>query len=308
MVVFPRWISACCLVAVASVPLVDASQCNDEEQSVHPVLCRMLERVVDEPEQLAEEIHQFTHEAGLLVESFGNGHLLVDDTNTTTKQARRLLRGDSSLMEDGVPVVLAHGMGDSCFNDGMQSLTKYASTLLGGVYGTCIPTGDSFHEDTMNGYFKSMDDNVDVFAQKVKADPKLANGFYGIGMSQGNNIIRGYITKYNDPPVKRFISVNGVNAGVSAVPYCIPHIRLSQNMCDLLMEQASKRAYSSFAQKHSFQANYWRDPRPIEKEAYQTYSQLAQWNNEGFHINETLKENWKKTDKFVWVMAEGKST
>lgn len=205
------------------------------------------------------------------------------------------------------------GMGDSCFNDGMQSLTKFASQLLGGVYGTCIPTGDNLHEDTINGYFKSMDDNVEIFAAKVRSDPKLANGFYGIGLSQGNNVIRGYLSMYNDPPVKRFISINGVNGGVGALPYCTPKKGANQlsvtlqSVCDMLMEQASKHAYSDFVQKHSFQANYWRDPRPVEKEAYQTFSQLAQWNNEVSNVNETLKENWKKTDKFVWVMAEDDS-
>jgi palmitoyl-protein thioesterase len=107
------------------------------------------------------------------------------------------------------------------------------------------------------------------------------------------------------------VSKNQCIVGTSAVPNCIPkdtHNQMmsatSQDICELMMEQASKRAYSNFAQKHSFQANYWRDPRPIEKKAYQTYSQLAQWNNEGFQINETLKENWKKTQKFVWVMAD----
>ena len=155
-----------------------------------------------------------------------------------------------------------------------------------------------------------MDYNVDVFAAKVFADPKLADGFYAIGLSQGNNVIRGYITKYNNPPVKRFISINGVNAGVGAVPNCIPKDETkalssaSRSICDLLMEQASKHAYSEFYQEHSFQAGYWRDPRPVEKTNYQTYSQLAAWNNEGLQVNETLKENWKKTDKFVWVMAE----
>jgi palmitoyl-protein thioesterase len=74
-------------------------------------------------------------------------------------------------------------------------------------------------------------------------------------------------------------------------------------MCDLLMEQASRRAYTEWAQEHSFQANYWRDPRPVEKEAYQTFSQLAQWNNEGLVFNQTIKDNWSKTSKFVWVLA-----
>merc|ERR1712028_184490 len=40
---------------------------------------------------------------------------------------------------NSVPLVVAHGMGDSCFNPGMQSITKASGNHLG-VYSTCIPT------------------------------------------------------------------------------------------------------------------------------------------------------------------------
>ena len=215
-----------------------------------------------------------------------------------------------------LPVVFGHGMGDACENEGMQNIGKHTSQLLGGAYVTCIASADNRRDDTTNGYFLDMNSHVDIFAQKVQSDPKLAKGFHGIGFSQGNNIIRGYIAKYNDPPVHTFISINGVNAGEGAVPYCKPSTTKTNqendasaavsfgSMCDLLMEQASRRAYTEFAQKHSFQANYWRDPRPVEKEAYQEFSQLAQWNNEGKVFNQTLVDNWSHTSKFVWVLAE----
>ena len=191
----------------------------------------------------------------------------------------------------------------------MQHITKHVSDLLGGTYSTCIATGKNQAEDTKNGYFLNMDASVDVFAQAVALDPELQNGFHAIGFSQGNNVIRGYISKYNNPPVDTFISINGVNAGEGAVPNCFPSSAdadaklTSFDWCDYLMEQASRKAYTQFAQKHSFQANYWRDPRPSAFNMYQKYSQLAKWNNEAGFINQTLVENWAKTQAFVWVMA-----
>jgi palmitoyl-protein thioesterase len=120
--------------------------------------------------------------------------------------------------------------------------------------------------------------------------------------------------------VSTFLSINGVNAGVGAVPYCRPSAvataitfserrfeeeeLLAYTMCDLLMEQASHAAYTEFAQLHSFQANYWRDPRPVARERYQQYSQLAKLNNEGTVLNQTLRDNYAKTETFVWVMAQ----
>jgi palmitoyl-protein thioesterase len=128
-----------------------------------------------------------------------------------------------------------------------------------------------------------MNDNLEIFADSVRSNVHLQDGFHAVGFSQGNNLIRGYIAKYNQPTVHTFLSINGVNAGIGAVPYCraSPSKKLQQqpqepspdlmSMCDLLMEQASHRAYTEFAQQHSFQANYWRDPRPSMREKYQKY-------------------------------------
>jgi palmitoyl-protein thioesterase len=271
---------------------IDDRVCTPEQWDEDTVLCHMLDRLVTHEDGLAREIHDWAAEHGLLV---GNN---LDFTSKVTSSARS--------SSTSLPVVFAHGMGDSCFNSGMIHIGEHTSELLGGTYVTCIPIGDTQSEDTTNGYFLNMDASVDVFAAKIAQDPKLSQGFHAIGFSQGNNVIRGYIARYNAPVVDTFISVNGVNAGVGAVPYCrpdeldsrTPHI----SMCDLLMAQASRRAYSAWTQQHSFQANYWRDPRPEEREKYEEFSQLAKWNNEG-HFNQTFKDNFSKTNKFVWIMA-----
>ena len=278
------------LVATAT-HAVNARVCDTLElRSEHPMLCHMLDRLDKDPQGLAAEIQEWADSRGLLVNM--NEHI------------NKYHMDMEHLSSNQLPVVFAHGMGDSCYNSGMQNIVAHTGELLNGAYSTCVPSGPTQHEDTTNGYFLNMDAHVDIFAQTVKADPNLKNGFQAIGFSQGNNVIRGYIAKYNDPPVHTFLSINGVNAGTGAVPYCKPTELGLGGMCDLLMEQASRRAYTEYAQEHSFQANYWRDPRPVEKEAYQTFSQLAQWNNEGKVFNQTLKDNWSKTSKFVWVMAE----
>lgn len=278
-----------------AVVIADRVCSSTEQYEDHPVLCHMLDRLAIDQEALAQEIHDWAAAHGLLV-----------GTNFPALSSKETVEKNKTTHRSNLPVVFAHGMGDSCFNSGMQHIGEHTSQLLGGVYVTCIPTGDTQSEDTSNGYFLNMDASVDVFASKIAQDPQLANGFHAIGFSQGNNVIRGYIARYNNPPVDTFISVNGVNAGVGAVPHCFPtdglHQSLSGGVCDLLMEQASRHAYSEWTQKHSFQANYWRDPRPVEREPYQKFSQLARWNNEG-QFNQTYKDNFAKTNKFVWIMA-----
>jgi len=295
--------------------------------------------VARDPEQFASDLHRWSSDIGLNLPNYNEAargeeasHVIdAPDvmavkrnlrTNASKKTARSMLDASSS---SALPIVTAHGMGDSCFNEGsMQYITNRVADLTN-QYATCVPTGDNHHDDVLNGYFMSMNENIDIFAKKVKQDPKLSNGFHGIGFSQGNNVLRGYIAKYNDPPVHTFLSINGVNAGISAVPYCIPSTgifnvatdsnvtenistplsrsKFHSKMCDGLMEIASHRAYSEFSQTHSFQANYWRDPRPDEKINYQTYSQLAELGNENPVQDSALNDNFNKTEKFVWVLA-----
>jgi palmitoyl-protein thioesterase len=273
-------------------------------RKTHPVLCEMLDKLESDREGLAEELKEFASRYGLLVGE--NLKFPVPPFKPLTAQNH----------DHQLPVVFAHGMGDSCFNSGMINIGNHTSNLLDNVYVTCIPIGDNQAEDTTNGYFMSMDTSVDRFASQVAMNPQLQNGFHAIGFSQGNNVIRGYIARYNTPTVHTFLSVNGVNAGEGSVPGCfpkehhdlIPELFQVGGLCDLLLEQASRRAYTEFAQQHSFQAGYWRDPRRKEQDTYYQFSQLARWNNEGpQNNNATLNANFAKTSKFVWVKATNDS-
>jgi len=120
-----------------------------------------------------------------------------------------------------LPTVFMHGMGDSCFNPGMKSITEAVGKHLG-TYSVCIPTGPDLDSDTNNGFFMTMNDNVDVFAKAIKNNTNLAGGFNAVGFSQGNSIVRGYIQKYNDPAVSTFLSVHGTVVGVASFPKCNP--------------------------------------------------------------------------------------
>lgn len=296
--------------------------CSHEEDLVHPALCHWIDVAATNVEAFAQHAHAWAVKYGLLV-----NFSLDRREDVLAVQRRRSLRSsrekkqlnatfqsvdheDHEPLESttkNLPIVFAHGMGDACGNDGIAQLVDLTSRLVN-AYTVCIPTSDNHDDDTRNGFFLNWNATVDVFAQRVAQDPRLQNGFHAIGFSQGSNIIRGYIARYNTPAVHTFISTNGVNAGIGAVPYCRSNLSSNQSLsfsiCDMLMEQASRSAYTAFAQEHSFQANYWRDPRAEETVLYHAYSQLAWFNNEGSSINEAFRENWNKTEKFVWILAE----
>lgn len=199
-----------------------------------------------------------------------------------------------------LPIVVTHGMGDSCFNPGMKSITK-ASGEHGGVYATCVPTGKNDIEDTINGFLLNMDKSVDVFAATVRADPNLKNGFNAFGLSQGNNLIHGYQLKYNDPPVVSFVSICGINGGVAAFPNCGPGAPVIGSICEEIAEVLGPAADLEIVQDVLFQANYYRDPKATHNESYMANNQLAQWNGEGKTVNASYKTNFLKTTTNVWV-------
>jgi palmitoyl-protein thioesterase len=192
-------------------------------------------------------------------------------------------------------------MGDSCFEPGFSSVTRAIGKRTGS-YAKCIPTGGNILSDTINGFLMNMDKSVDVFAAKIKADPQLADGFNAVGFSQGNSLIRGYIQKYNDPPVNAFLSVHGTVMGVAAFPNCFRQGKPLGLICKAFAEILGDLAYNSVVQDILFQANYFRDAARTAGQAYLKHSQIAQWNNEGT-VNATFATNFGKVKQFAMVKA-----
>ncbi|CAK4079723.1 unnamed protein product [Aphanomyces euteiches] len=196
-----------------------------------------------------------------------------------------------------LPVVVMHGMGDAAQNPGMQRLRKAIEDRVG-TYVTNVQIGSSQAEDTLNGFFMNLNKQVDYFANVVAKDPKLANGFNAMGFSQGNLVIRGYIERYNNPPVHSFLSVHGPLAGVAALPHCQP----TNIICKTISQMISTAAYADSIQAKVTQANYFRDPKRIP-EYLEHALFLPDINNEKKSKNTTYKDNFVKLDHLVLVRA-----
>lgn len=207
---------------------------------------------------------------------------------------------------------MMHGMGDFANNPmGMVPLRKLiAQTANAYVHSVELCSSPSKlsgcdSEDQSNGFFMTMDAQVDQFARVVRADKNLSNGFNAVGFSQGNTVIRGYIHKYNDPPVRSFLSMHGVLMGVNGLPQCpmeVPGLGLICRAVDAIVSHAG--VYSSFVQDHLAQANYYRDAANLGE--YRSGAHFLPYiNNEvKGQENATYKENFKSLEKLVLVMAE----
>jgi len=152
----------------------------------------------------------------------------------------------------------------------------------------------------------TMEKQVDQFARVVRADSELSGGFNALGFSQGNTVLRGYIHKYNDPPVKTFLSIHGVLMGVNGLPDC----PLTSGLCRLLASVISHvGVYSSFVQDRLAQANYFRDAANLE--AYRASCHFLPFINNEIqgpgNQNSIHKSNFESLQKLVLVMAQNDS-
>ena len=88
------------------------------------------------------------------------------------------------------PVVLWHGMGDTCCNpESMGAIKKLIEQQIPGVYVLSLQIGSDVLEDEENGFFKNVNTQVTMVCAQLAADPQLANGYHSVGFSQGGQFL-----------------------------------------------------------------------------------------------------------------------
>ncbi|XP_072947415.1 palmitoyl-protein thioesterase 1 [Epargyreus clarus] len=197
------------------------------------------------------------------------------------------------------PIVLWHGMGDTCcVSFSLGYFKQYLERSIPGVYVTSLRIGNSAIEDFENGYFMHPNKQIDYVCDKLALDPKLHNGFNAIGFSQGSQFLRAVVQRCGNRvgPVKNLISLGGQHQGVYGLPNCGA---LQHETCDYVRKLLNYAAYYSWVQKSLVQATYWHDP--LDEETYKTRSEfLADINNE-MRINKTYVDNLNSLEHFVLV-------
>jgi len=195
------------------------------------------------------------------------------------------------------PVVLWHGMGDSCCNpSSMGSIKKLIEQQIPGVYVLSLEIGKSVAEDTENGFLKNVNTQIEMVCDQLAKDPNLQGGYNSMGFSQGGQFLRAIAQRCPNPPMKNLISIGGQHQGVYGFPRCPG----SEVLCNTMRKMLNYGAYVGFVQNTLVQAEYWHDP--LHEDDYVSKSVfLADINNERTPKNETYKTNLMKLQNFVMV-------
>ncbi|XP_011502224.1 PREDICTED: palmitoyl-protein thioesterase 1 [Ceratosolen solmsi marchali] len=196
-----------------------------------------------------------------------------------------------------VPVVLWHGMGDSCcFSYSLGKVKSVLEENIPGVYVKSIRIGTNNIEDVENSFFKSVNEQIEQVCQELSMDEKLKHGYNAIGFSQGAQFLRAVAQKCGGPQMQNLISLGGQHQGVYGLPNCAS---IKHYFCDMIRRMLHYAAYTKYVQNNLVQAQFWHDPNR-EEEYRKRSTFLSDINNE-LQINETYKRNLKKLKNLVLV-------
>ncbi|XP_073429042.1 palmitoyl-protein thioesterase 1 isoform X2 [Dendrobates tinctorius] len=202
---------------------------------------------------------------------------------------------------DPLPLVMWHGMGDSCCNPfSMGGIKKMVEQQVPGIYVLSLKIGSTIAEDMENSFFLNVNKQVDMVCEQLAKDPELQNGYNGMGFSQGGQFLRAVAQRCPSPPMKNLISFGGQHQGVYGFPRCPGE---SSHICDWIRETLNVGAYTKLLQEHLVQAEYWHDP--LNEEHYRNGSIfLADINQErwfGFYRPGQSKETIALQESSLYI-------
>nr|ACO10282.1 Palmitoyl-protein thioesterase 1 precursor [Caligus rogercresseyi] len=194
------------------------------------------------------------------------------------------------------PVILWHGMGDSCCNPlSMGSVKRAIEDEIPDIYVKSLMIGNNIIQDVENGFFSNANDQIKEVCKQIAEDEKLKGGYNSIGFSQGAQFLRA-VAQTCPQGMKNLISIGGQHQGVFGLPHCSGE---NYRICEYVRQLLSYGAYEPWIQRLLVQAQYWHDP--IKEDIYRNTSLfLAGINNEN-EVNEEYKSNLGSLDRFVML-------
>jgi len=205
------------------------------------------------------------------------------------------------VLDNPRPVVIWHGMGDTCCNPfSMGAVKDEIQRLIPGVYVYSVEIGGSFISDQVAGFLGNANDQIEFVCGILKSNPNLTEGFNALGFSQGGQFLRGYVERCNDPPVYNLITMGSQHMGVADFPDCVS---VNETICKIVEEILSWGVYTELAQDNVIQAEYFRDPMDID-EYLESCVLMPDLNNEKKDKNGQYKTNLISLNTLALFMFE----
>ncbi|KXN90178.1 Palmitoyl-protein thioesterase 1 [Leucoagaricus sp. SymC.cos] len=168
----------------------------------------------------------------------------------------------------------------------MLAFMKAIEKIHPGIFVHSIYIHEDLRDDRTAGFYGNIDEQLEFVAEQLASIPELRSGFDAVGFSQGGQFLRGYVERYNSPPVNNLITFGSQHMGISDLPLCSPR----DFLCQLARRATRVGVYSPWAQKNLIQAQYYRDPYNFETYLKANHF-LTSINNE---IEETCNQTYAR--------------
>ena len=185
-----------------------------------------------------------------------------------------------------LPIVLWHGMGDSCCDPrSIGAVTDYIKALVPDIFIYSISTGVNEISDISSSYFGLVDQQVDRVCDEIRAIPQLQRGFTAVGFSQGGQFLRAVVQRcqHRGPAAHTLVTMGAQHEGVMDIPGCWePSFNSTPSWgCRTMQKLLGWGAYNSWVQRRVVQAQYFKDPAHLEL-YYENSAFLADINAEAY--------------------------
>ncbi|KAI8833895.1 Alpha/Beta hydrolase protein [Chytridium lagenaria] len=240
----------------------------------------------------------------MLVATFLAGGLLIAYSSVSKAAAAHVSSSKSLSLPakadpSYIPIVIWHGMGDSCNNpDSMGYIQGVINETLPGVYVHSICLGDTEDDDRSRGFFDLVENQVESVCTQLSTNPFLLAHprIHAIGFSQGGQFLRSFVERCNFPKVHTLVTFGSQHLGVADAPGCTKE------------NDGVGRSYWPWVQRRSVQAQYFRDPRNIARYLEKSLFLAAANNEVPDRRNVTFKKNLASLEKFVLIKFSEEET
>merc|ERR1711990_1400559 len=156
-----------------------------------------------------------------------------------------------------LPILCWHGVNDNA--NSCNSPISVAREEIPDLYAVKVQIGDDLAMDEANSILMRANDQVSFVCDLIANDPLLANGYNGIGISQGGLMLRGVVQRCPQPPMRNLATFGSPHQGVFGIPECEAGVG-NVLLCELVRQLISLGAYEPWIQDLVAPAQYWHDP------------------------------------------------
>ncbi|OLY81562.1 Palmitoyl-protein thioesterase 1 [Smittium mucronatum] len=154
-----------------------------------------------------------------------------------------------------------HMLGDDCCSDFSNNFIKNIKSVIPNAYVYSVKVGITPAGDRINGYFGNSKIQVDLICQQLKSNPALANGYNGLGFSQGGLLMRALLQRCPYPKMNSLVTFGSPHAGVSSPP-CKDALG---SFCNSVSKSINSGVYKPLIQNAIVPAQYYKDPKNINE-------------------------------------------